>query len=180
MNDSPNITPSPQPSPSKGEGTTAIISAIAAIGQNRELGKNNQLLWRIPEDLKRFRAITAGHPIIMGRKTYESIGHPLPNRTNIIITRNQDFKAEGCVVVGSVEEAIAKAKELDQQEIFIIGGGEIYKQAMPMIDKLYLTVVKGSKEADTYFPEYGEFSNIVKQSSSTFENHQVMYLELTR
>lgn len=157
-----------------------IISAIAAIGENRELGKDNQLLWRIPEDLKRFRELTAGHPIIMGRKTYESIGRPLPQRTNIIITRNQDFKAEGCIVIGSVEEAIAKAKEVDQQEIFIIGGGEIYKQAMPLIDKLYLTVVKGNKEADVFFPDYSEFSHIVKQENSSFNNLVFFYLELTR
>lgn len=180
MNDSSNITPSPQPSPSKGEGTTAIISAVAAIGENRELGKNNQLLWRIPEDLKRFRAITRGHPIIMGRKTFESIGRPLPRRTNIIITRNADFKAEGCIIVGSVEEAIAKAKEFDNEEIFIIGGGEIYKQAMPMIDKLYLTVVKGSKEADVFFPDYSEFSRVIKEENSQFENYKVLYIELTR
>ncbi len=157
-----------------------IISAIAAIGENRELGKNNRLLWHIPEDLKRFKVLTLGHPIIMGRKTYESIGRPLPQRINIIITRNPDFKAQGCIVVGSIEEAIAKAKEHDQKEIFIIGGGEIYKQALPLIDKLYLTVVKGSFEADVFFPDYSEFSKIIKQENGKFENYAISYIELTR
>ncbi|MEK7164891.1 MAG: dihydrofolate reductase [Patescibacteria group bacterium] len=157
-----------------------IISIIAAIGENRELGRDNKLLWRIPEDLKRFRVLTEGHPIIMGRKTFESIGRPLPKRTNIIITRQADYKAEGCIVVGSVEAAIAKAKEFDEQEIFIIGGGEIYKQALPRVDKLYLTVVKDSQEADVYFPDYSEFTKIIKQENSHFTNYEVQYLELTR
>ena len=157
-----------------------IISIIAAIGENRELGRDNKLLWRIPEDLKRFRVLTEGHPIIMGRKTFESIGRPLPKRTNIIITRQADYKAEGCIVVGSVEAAIAKAKEFDEQEIFIIGGGEIYKQALPMVDKLYLTVVKGSFHADVFFPDYSEFAKIIKQETGSFENYNITYLELTR
>lgn len=187
MNDSSNITPPPQPSPSKGEGTAAIISAIAAIGANRELGKNNQLLWRIPEDLKRFRELTAGHPVIMGRKTYESIGRALPGRTNIIITRQADYKAQGCIVVGSVEEAIAKAKEYsassagkDQEEIFIIGGGQVYQEAMPWVDKLYLTIVAATAEADVFFPDYSEFSKVVKQEAGAGGGCKLTFLELEK
>jgi dihydrofolate reductase len=136
-----------------------LVSAIAAIGaKNRALGKDNKLLWTIPDDLKRFREITRGHPVIMGRKTFESIlsiaGKPLPDRPNIVITRDGDWAHPGAIVVHSVEEAIEKAKQLDQEEIFIIGGGEIYKAALPYTDKLYLTLIEDEKEADTFFSPY--------------------------
>lgn len=171
-----------------------IISIIAAIGENRELGQNGKIPWHIPEDFAHFKKITTGHPVIMGRKTFESIGKPLPGRTNIIITRNTGYQAADCIVVDSIEKAIEEAKKhpassrlsggqaagKDQEEIFVIGGGEIYKQAMPYIDKLYLTVVKGSFVADTFFPDYKEFSQIIKQTESKFENYEVSYLELTR
>ena len=97
--------------------TKPTISAIAAIGKNRELGKNDKLIWRIPEDMKHFIALTTGHPVIMGRKTFESIGKPLPGRTNIVITRNQDYQALGCIVVQTIEDAIAEAGKHDQNEI---------------------------------------------------------------
>ncbi|PIR97742.1 MAG: hypothetical protein COT89_03130 [Candidatus Colwellbacteria bacterium CG10_big_fil_rev_8_21_14_0_10_42_22] len=136
----------------------AKVSIIAAISkEKRALGKDNQLLWNISEDLKRFKRITLGHPIIMGRKTYESIGRPLPGRTNIVVSKNKGFKAEGCLIFGSLEEAIDEAKRLDIDEIFIIGGGEIYKQTLPLADKLYLTLVEDEMEADTYFPDYSGF-----------------------
>src|SRR5581483_3024436 len=108
---------------------------------------------RISDDLKRFKNLTMGHPIIFGRKTFASIGKPLPGRTNIVISRNSDFKAEGCIVVSSLEEAIEKAKQIDS-EIFIGGGGEIYKQALPLANKLYLTIVDSDAEGNVFFPDW--------------------------
>ena len=136
----------------------AKISIIASIGKyDNALGKNSDLVWRISADLKRFKALTMGHPIIMGRKTFESIGKALPGRTNIVVTRNGNYHAEGIVVALSLDEAIRKAKEVDDQEIFIIGGGEIFNQAFPLADKLYLTLVDDrAQEADVFFPEYKE------------------------
>ncbi|MFZ2886284.1 MAG: dihydrofolate reductase [Minisyncoccia bacterium] len=131
------------------------ISMIAAIGKNRELGKGNDLLWKIPVDLKRFRETTKGHPIIMGRKTFESIGKPLPNRTNIVITRDGKWAAEGAFPVISMEEAIELAKiKPGNDEIFVIGGGQIYDLGLRYADKLYLTLIEDAKEADSFFPEY--------------------------
>jgi len=134
--------------------TKAKISIVVAVTrQNHAIGNGGKLLVHISDDLKRFKAITKGHPIIMGRKTFESIGRPLPERTNIIITRNPNFKAEGCIVVSSLEEAIKKAGELDS-EIFIGGGGEIYKEALPFVDKLYLTIVESDAKGDVFFPDW--------------------------
>lgn len=160
-----------------------IISIIAAIGKNRELGKDNKLLWHIPDDFKRFKEITSGHPVIMGRKTYESIGKPLPDRTNIIITRDANYKVGGCLVTHSLEKAIeiaqssiAKAKK--GKEIFIIGGGQIYQQAIDIADKLYLTIVEGKYSADTFFPEYSRFKKIVSQKDGQSEHYNYTFLEL--
>ena len=108
--------------------TPPIISAIVAMSENRVIGKNNQLPWRLSADLNHFKAITTGHPILMGRKTYESIGRPLPNRINIIITRDRSYKADGCVVVTSIEEAIQAGITTHSPEIFVIGGAEVYSQ----------------------------------------------------
>jgi len=127
------------------------ISIIVAASQNNVIGKNNQLIWRLSADLKRFKALTTGHHIIMGRKTFDSIGKPLPNRTSIIITRQEDYKAEGCIVVNSLEEALTKVPA--DQEAFIIGGGTIYKEAIDKADKLYLTMVHGKFDGDTFFPK---------------------------
>ena len=124
-----------------------MITIIAAIGQNNELGKNNQIIWHLPDDFKRFKAITSGHYIIMGRKTFESFPKPLPNRTHIIITRNQNYTApEGCFVVNSLEKAIEICPK--NETIFIIGGGEIYKQSIKLADCLELTRVHNTFEAD--------------------------------
>ncbi len=128
---------------------------VAVTRKNAAIGNGGKLLVHISDDLKRFKAITKGHPVIMGRKTFESIGRPLPERTNIIVTRNPDFRAEGCVVVTSLEDAFAKAGALDS-EIFVIGGGELYKQALPYTDKLYLTIVESDAEGDVFFPEWRE------------------------
>ena len=130
-----------------------INTVVAITRKDAAVGNGGKLLFHISDDLKRFKALTMGHPLIMGRKTFESIGRPLPGRTNIIITRNLDFKAEGCLVVGSLEEAIEKASVLDN-EIFIGGGGEIYKQAFPYIHKIYLTIVDSDVQGDVFFPDW--------------------------
>jgi len=127
------------------------LSIIVAASQNNVIGKDNQLIWRLSADLKRFKALTTGHHIIMGRKTSDSIGKPLPNRTSIIITRQADYEVEGCIVVNSLEDALAKVPA--DQEAFIIGGGTIYKEAIDKADKLYLTRVHGKFEGDTFFPK---------------------------
>lgn len=128
-----------------------MTTLVAAIGLNREIGKGNQLLWHLPKDLKHFKTTTQGHPVIMGRKTYESIGKPLPNRTNIVISRRNGWFEEGILIVGSVKEAIKFAKKIDS-EIFIIGGGNIYEQTMAVADRLEITQVNDRFDADTFFP----------------------------
>lgn len=152
-----------------------MLSIIAAIGDNRELGKDNKLLWHIPEDLKRFKTLTAGHTVIMGRKTYESIGKPLPNRTNIVITKDNTFTAPGCIITHSLEEAI---KQSSDTETFIIGGASIYQQAIDRADKLYLTKVKGTFDADTYFPDYSRFSTVVSKEEKHDDTYTYTFLEL--
>jgi len=128
-----------------------MITIIAAVAENNALGKDNQLIWHLPSDLKRFKKVTSNHHVIMGRKTYESLGKPLPNRTNIIISRNTNFKAAGCVVVNSLQAAIDAAKE--DENPFILGGAEIYHQAIQFADRLDLTFVHHTFEADAFFPE---------------------------
>jgi len=131
-----------------------VISFVVAMSkETRAIGKNNELLWKIPEDMKRFRTLTTGHPMIMGRKTFDSIGHPLPNRTNIVITRDTFWDHEGVLVCHTLEEALSKAKELDQEEITIIGGAQIFSLAMPVVTRIYLTLVDDTKEGDVYFPQ---------------------------
>jgi len=128
------------------------LTLIAAAAENNALGKDNQMIWRLPDDFKRFKQLTTGHHIIMGRKTLESMNGPLPNRTNVVITRQPDYTYEGCTIVNSLDEALAACPQ--NQEVFIIGGGEIYKQSIAMADKIELTRVLGiSPEADAYFPE---------------------------
>ena len=128
-----------------------MISIIVAVAANNVIGGENKLLWHIKEDLQRFKSLTSGHAVIMGRKTWESLGRPLPNRTNIVITRNPDYKPEGALVASSLESALELAGQ--DEEKFIIGGGEIYRQAMVLADKLYITHVECSYEGDTTFPE---------------------------
>jgi dihydrofolate reductase len=157
-----------------------MISIIAAIGQNRELGKNNKLLWDIPEDMEHFRSITRGHAVIMGRKTYESIGHALPGRPNIVITRDDTFTTpDGCFIVHSLDEAITLGKEKEETELFIIGGANVYEQAMNKVDKLYLTIVHASFDADTFFPDYSRFSNILSKKESEGNGFTYTFLELS-
>lgn len=129
-----------------------MITIIAAIGKNNALGKDNQLLWRLPKDLKHFKSLTENHPIVMGRKTYESIGKPLPNRTNIVVSRKENWFSEDILIVSKLKEAVKFAKKIDE-EVFIIGGGEIYKQTMELADRLEITYVDEDFEADTFFPK---------------------------
>jgi dihydrofolate reductase len=127
------------------------ITLIAAAGQNNELGKNNDLLWHLPDDFKRFKTLTTGHYIIMGRKTFESFPKPLPNRTHIIITRNENYNVpEGCMIVTSLSQAISICPE--DQTVYIIGGGEIYQQSIAFADCIELTRVHGNFDADVFFP----------------------------
>jgi len=157
-----------------------MVSMIAAIGEGRTLGKNNDLLWRIPDDLKRFRTLTTGHVVVMGRKTYESIGKPLPNRINIVVTRDPSWQADSIVVASSIEEAIAKAKEIDS-EVFIIGGGQIYEQALPLTDRLCLTLIDATKDADIYFPAYeDQFTKITFHEDREFEGLKYKWVDLMR
>ena len=128
-----------------------MIIMIAAVAENNALGKNNNLLWHLPQDFKRFKEITSGHHIIMGRKTFESFPKPLPNRTHIVITRQENFLSEGCIVVDSLEKAIAVCPK--NKDLFIIGGGEIYSQSIHIANELDITRVHHSFEADVYFPE---------------------------
>jgi dihydrofolate reductase len=130
-----------------------IISIIAAVSNNNVIGKDNKLPWHLPGDLKRFKELTTGHTIIMGRKTFESIGRPLPSRRNIVVTRNKDYKADGVEIIHSIKEALDLVKNED--EVFIIGGEEIYKLALPMANKIYLTRINKEYDGDAFFPELG-------------------------
>ena len=163
----------------------ARLCAVVAIGKNRELGLDGKLLWHIPDDLKRFKALTLGHPIIMGRKTFESIvgylGKPLPGRTNIVVTRDAAWKYEGVIVASSLEEAIAKGRELDDTEVHIGGGAQIYEQALPHIDKLYLTLVEDEKQADSFFPPYEkEFTKKVFEEKREWNGLKYTWVDLER
>jgi dihydrofolate reductase len=129
-----------------------MIALVVAMAENNVIGKDNKLIWHLPADLKHFKQITSGHPIIMGRKTFESIGKPLPNRTNIIVTRQTELEVAGCLVANSLAEALMLAQQLDS-EVFVIGGAEIYQQALFLADTIYVTKVHHSFEGDTFFPE---------------------------
>jgi len=147
------------------EHTEPKISIICALSeQTRAIGKNNQLLWHLPEDLKHFKEITSGHPVIMGLNTFKSIGRPLPNRTNIVLNF-QPVDIPGTIVCSSLEEAVRIAGEHDQEEIFIIGGGMVYKSAIALADRLYLTLVDDNTEGDTYFPDYSAFTKVIDETS---------------
>lgn len=143
-----------------------IISIIVAMAKHRVIGKDNDMPWHLPADLQHFRQKTLDKPIIMGRKTYESIGRPLPKRHNIIVSRNADYKVDGCDVVGSLDEAFIMAGNVD--ELFIIGGGFLYEQTIDQADKLYLTFIDLAVDGDTLFPEYEHLS--LRQIAS--EHHQ--------
>jgi dihydrofolate reductase len=128
------------------------LSIIVAVAKNRVIGINNTLPWHLPEDLKRFRALTMGHHIIMGRKTYDSLGRLLPGRTTVIVTRNTDYKVEGAIIAHSLHDAITLCKADD--EVFLIGGAELYQEGLKLSSKLYITEIALDVEGDAYFPEY--------------------------
>ena len=152
---------------------TPRISMIVAVDEERAIGKDNRLLWNIPEDLKRFKELTTGHTVIMGENTHHSIGRPLPHRTNIVVTLNQSLVLPGCFVVYSIDEAFQMAKEKEKEEVFVIGGASIYRQCLPLVERLYLTLVEGKHEADTFFPDYAEFQKVVSEEKG--ENGQYRY-----
>ncbi len=161
---------------------SSIISLIAAIGKGRELGKNGKLLWHLPDDMRRFKELTTGHPVIMGRKTWESLPErfrPLPGRTNIVVTRQANYEAAGAVVVDSFENArVAAACAKGAGETFVIGGGELYATALPYASRLYLTLVDATAEADTFFPPYEDIF-IKKVSEESCELNDLHYRWVT-
>lgn len=144
-----------------------MIIMIAAVAKNNTLGKNNNLLWHLPNDFKRFKELTTGHFIIMGRKTFESFPKPLPNRTHVVISRQKNYRPEGCIVVPDIESAIAACP--NNQDLYIIGGGEIYKQSIAIADKLDITRVDHSFDADVYFPE---IDSEIWQLTNEIVNHK--------
>ncbi|KKQ46608.1 MAG: Dihydrofolate reductase [Candidatus Moranbacteria bacterium GW2011_GWD2_37_9] len=151
-----------------------------SIAENRAIGKNNDLLWHIPEDFKHFKEKTMGHVIVMGQKTFESIGKPLPNRTTIVLSNDPVCNIEGVIMARTFDEVFAKAREIEKEEVFICGGGSVYAQTIGMADKLYLTVVKGDFEADVFFPKYDEFKRVVSERKSNDENFEYTFLELEK
>lgn len=155
------------------------ITLIAAMSENRVIGRDNDLAWHLPDDLKRFKELTRGHHVIMGRKTYESVGRPLPGRTNIVVTNQKDYKAPGCIIVHTLKEAIQKA-ENDSQP-YVIGGGKIYDQALPLADTLELTQLHAKVEGDTYFPEVdtSKWQIVAKESHPADDKHEFAFDFLT-
>ena len=157
------------------------VSLIVAVSQNGVIGKDNDLIWHLPKDMKFFKDTTMGHHVIMGRKNFESIPHkfrPLPNRTNIVITRQSDYKAEDSIVVNSVEEALKVAKSNGENEAFIIGGGQIYKLSLEsnLIDRIYLTRIHQSFDGDTFFPELSsDWEEIKREDCFKDDNHKYDY-----
>jgi dihydrofolate reductase len=167
------------------------ISIIAAVDQNRGIGKDNKMPWHIAEDLVKLKKLTLGHTVVLGRNSYESMvwyydksGRPMPGKMYIVVTRNQDYKPqrENAMAVQSVEQAIDKAKNIEQEEVFIIGGAQIFNEALGknLVNRLYITVVEGDYDVDTYFPDYSLFSKIIfeeKQVSKTGQRFKFLTLE---
>jgi dihydrofolate reductase len=154
------------------------VSIIVAIAKNHAIGKDNKLLWYLPNDLKHFKDVTTGHTVIMGRKTYDSVGKPLPKRRNIIITR-QAISIEGCEVVNSLEAALALCK--DEDEVFIVGGAEIYRQAISLTDRIYLTVIDQEFDGDSFFPELdpAEWEEKERENFEPDEKNKLRYSFIT-
>lgn len=157
-----------------------IISIICAVASNRAIGKDNKLLWYIKKDFQHFKEKTLGHAILMGQRTYESIGKPLPGRTTVVVSDDLSFNPSGVVMARSIEEGLNKSRELESEEVFICGGASIYAQTIDMADKLYLTVVEGNFEADTFFPDYSKFNKIVSARDDFEGEYKLKFLELTR
>ena len=158
-----------------------MLKILVAFDENRVIGKNNTLIWHLPADLKRFKSLTTGHVIIMGRKTFESIGKPLPNRTTIVISRQADLQIEGVIIAHSVEEAILKAKSITREDIFIVGGAEIYTLSLALADQILVTQLHGIFEGDAYFPEIPmeTFEVTEKERGITDEKNAYQYSYIT-
>ena len=152
-----------------------IISIIVAMDENRGIGFENRIPWHLPTDLARFKKLTMGHHLLVGRKTYESIGSALPGRQMIILTRNPEFTAQDCIMAETLDEALILAEKRGEKEVFIIGGAEVYREALPLADHLYLTVVHTSAEADVYFPEIdgSNWSQICEQDITADEKNSL-------
>lgn len=146
-----------------------VISIIAAVAKNNVIGNNNKLPWHLPADLKHFKVITLGHTIVMGQNTYESIGKPLPGRLNIVLSFDPNYKAPGALVVNNLENAIKKAKETGEEELFIIGGASVFKQTIDLADKLYITYINKIFKGDTFFPEINK-QDWKLEKKETFNN----------
>lgn len=155
------------------------ISIIACIAKNRGIGKDNKLLFYISDDLKNFKNITIGHPVIMGYNTYKSIGRPLPGRLNIVLSPD-NIKIDGYKVAKSISEAIKIAIADNSKEIFFIGGGMVYASAIKFADRLYLTIVDSKKEADTFFPDYSEFNKIISEQKKDSDGYKYEFVILER
>ncbi|MGA7595448.1 MAG: dihydrofolate reductase [Gallionella sp.] len=171
--------------PYSGSGANPRVSLIVAMAKNRVIGIDNTLPWHLPADLKHFRALTMGHHIVMGRKTYESIGKPLPGRTSVVVTRNPEYAVPGVIVVNSLQAAISVCA--NDTEIFVIGGAELYRQAIAHADRIYLTEIAADIRGDAYFPELnpGEWLEVVREAHNQAEPqpldfHFVTYLRKAR
>ncbi len=158
-----------------------MLKILVAFDENRVIGKNNTLIWHLPADLKRFKTLTTGHVIIMGRKTFESIGKPLPNRTSIVISRQADLQIDGAIIAHSVEEAILKAKSITREDIYIVGGAEIYALSLPLADQILVTQLHDIFEGDAYFPEIPTetFEVTEKERGITDEKNAYQYSYIT-
>lgn len=152
-----------------------MLILIAAAAENNALGKDNRLLWHLPDDFKRFKRLTSHHHIIMGRKTFESFPKPLPDRTHVVVTRQKDYRPQGCLVAGSLEEALALCPE--DEDVYVIGGGEIYALALPFADAIELTRVHDSFEADAFFPEFvsDEWELVASEPHKADEKHAIAF-----
>lgn len=161
------------------------VSLIAAVAENGVMGKDGKLPWHFSEDLKRFRRLTEGHAVVMGRKTYESIvealGGPLLDRTNVVVTRQKDYELpEGCILAHSFEDALRKAKAVEWQEIFVIGGAEVFREAMPWASRLYLTLIRKEYEGDVLFPDRSAFNKIIRKEEKEERGVPFTFLDLER
>ncbi len=153
-----------------------MISIIVACSKNNVIGNDNKLIWHLPNDLKRFKRLTNGNPILMGRKTFESIGRPLPNRINIILTRDKNFKADGCIVYNNIEEAL----EIFHTNLWVIGGSEIYNQFLPHANSIEMTLIDKEFEGDSYFPELDKSWNIVNAEQHTNDEFSYSFISMIR
>lgn len=165
-------------------GSRPEIALVAALDEHRVIGRGGRLPWHLPADLRHFKEVTVGHPVIMGRKTYESIGKPLPGRLNIVLTRQRDYEASGCVVVSGLDEAIEEVDSANAQRAMVIGGSGVFRQALPRADVMYLTIVHGHYDGDTYFPEFAseQWEVVERKSRAADEENEadMTFVELRR